>query len=258
MAREGKPRGQGFALSGKQLKIFGCLAMLCYTAAASMLRNGVLHANLYGSAELLARIEADPNLTVAAGWASVLQLIGSLSVPVFAFLLAEGFLHTSSLKRYLLSILACAAVSEVPYDLAMYGRPWSLEGQNAMFTCAVCLLMLYGLRELAGRKGLLLRLMQLVILLAALLWTRLLRCAFGPVTVLLCAIYYLLRGRKLERILLGCVASAAYITAPLTGIALWFYSGDRGAIRNKYLFYAFYPIHLLVFGILACVLARMA
>lgn len=254
MARERKPREWKFALNGKQLKIFGCATLLCYTLAASVLRNGVLRANLFESAELLARIEADPNLTVAAAWASVLQLIGSLSVPVFAFLLAEGFQRTSNFRRYLLTVLAFAVVSEVPYDLAMYGQIWSFEGQNAMLTCAICLLMLYGLREFDGKKGAVPWLMRLVILLAALLWNGLLRCAFGTVTILLVAIYYLLRDRKRERVLLGCVASAFYITAPLTGFALWNYNGERGAVRNKYLFYAFYPVHLLVLGVLAKVI----
>ncbi len=258
MTREREPQRRGMALSGRQLKILGCLTMLCFTIAASVLRNGVLRANQFGSAELLVRIEADPHLTIMAAWASVLQLIGSLSIPVFAFLLVEGFCHTSSLRRYLLAILACAVASEVPYDLAMYGRPWSLEGQSAMLTCAVCLLMLRGLREFDGKRGAPAWLMRLVVLLAALLWTGLLRCAFGPITILLAAIYYLLRDRKLERILLGSAASAFYITAPLTGFALWIYSGARDAIRNKYLFYAFYPAHLLLLGIIAYILARTA
>lgn len=255
MKSERKRLQWSLRLSGKQLKIFGCAAMLCFTAAVALLQNGVLGANQRTAEALSAAIDADPNLAIWAGWSSVLQLIGSLAIPVFPFLLVEGFAHTSSFRRYLLAILACAVVSEVPYDLAMYGRVWSLEGQNAMFTCAVCLLTLYGLREFAGRRGALAWLMRLVVVLAALLWVGLLRCAFGLVSVLLAAAFYLLRERKGAAVLVGCALSAVYIVAPLSGIALWSYSGERGSIRRKYLFYALYPVHLLVLGIIGCALA---
>ena len=74
-------------------------------------------------------------------------------MPVFAFLLVEGFQHTSSFKRYLLTMLGFAVVSEIPYDLAMSGSLWSLNSQNSLFTLSICLIMLYGLRLYSGRKG---------------------------------------------------------------------------------------------------------
>lgn len=248
-------RRSDFQLNGKHLKIFGCITMLCFTVAMSIFQNGFLHVNQYGVSELSAAIEADPNLTIMAGWTSVLQMIGSLSVPIFAFLLVEGFVHTSNFKRYLLSLLGYAVISEIPYDLAMYDRIWTLAGQNAMFTYVICLLMLYGLSQFVGKKGIGFRIMQLVILLAAILWNSLLNCAFGLVTILLTAVYYLLYERKGQRILLGCAVSVMYVTAPLSGFALWNYNGERGIIKNKYLFYALYPAHLLILGIIAHFLA---
>src|SRR5699024_11375707 len=71
-------------------------------------------------------VAADPSLMSLSTWATILQMIGWLSVPVFAFLLVEGFQHTSSFKRYLLTMLGFAVVSEIPYD--QIGRASCREG----------------------------------------------------------------------------------------------------------------------------------
>ena len=115
--------------------------------------------------------------------------------------------------------------------------------------------MLYGLRLYSGRKGAAVRVTQGLVILAAVLWCGMLGSAFGLCTVLLTATYYLVTERKGMRVLLGCAISAMYVTAPLSGFALWHYTGQRGWNGNKYLFYAFYPIHLLICGVAARLLA---
>lgn len=83
-----------------------------------------------------------------------MQLIGGLAVPIFAFLLVGGFRNTSDYRRYLLSVFSFALLSEVPYDLAMYGKLVDASGQNALFSMMVSLLMLYFLRmEGEGKAG---------------------------------------------------------------------------------------------------------
>ena len=90
------------------------------------------------------------------------------------------------------------------------------------------------------------------LLLAAALWCSLFRCAFGLVTVLLAAIYYLWREEKGTGVMLGCAVSILYVTAPLSGYAIYNYSGQRGKLaeRCKYLFYILYPVHLLALGLI--------
>ncbi len=83
----------------------------------------------------------DSHLMLLAGMGSVLQLLGGIAVPLFAFLLVEGFLHTSDYRWYLLSVVLFALVSEIPYDLAVYQRVWAPMGQNALCSMAVSLLM---------------------------------------------------------------------------------------------------------------------
>lgn len=235
-------------MTGTKLKIYGCIAMTFYTFGMSVIQNGMIHIGQYTDSEFSQLLKEDPSMMMLSGWASVMQLIGGLAVPVFAFLLVEGFLHTSSLKKYMLTILGFALLSEVPYDLAMSDSLWNVTSQNPLFALFFCLIMLYGLRLFVDKTGFSYRMVQILIVLATVLWCVILRCNFGLCTVLLVAVYYLLYDRKGVRILWGCAISSLYITGPISGYALWSYVGERGWNKNKYVFYLFYPLHLLVFG----------
>lgn len=237
-------------MTGTNLKIYGCITMLFYTLSMSVIQNGIIQVSQYGTG-LAQALKDDPNLMVISGWASAFQLIGGLAVPVFAFLLVEGFLHTSSFRRYLLTMLGFAVISEVPYDLAMNDTLWTMTSQNALFTYAICLVMLYGLRLFVGKKGARYRLIQVIMILAAILWSSFFRCNFGLCTILLVAVYYLFYDMKGVRVLIGCGVSSMYVTGPLSGYALWNYTGERGRNKNKYVFYVLYPLHLLVLGLIA-------
>ena len=236
------------------LKLYGCATMLFYTISVSLIQQGLVHVGRYTSESFAAALAANPELMMMSSWASLFQLIGGLAVPVFAFLLVEGFQNTRSYARYLLTMLLFAAISEAPYDLATTGRWVDWSGQNALFTLSLCLVMLYGLR-LCARPGLAYRVAQACVVLAAAFWSVVLRCGFGLCTVLLVAVYYLFYERKGVRVLLGCAISLMYVTGPISAYPLWSYGGEKGRRINKYWFYLFYPAHLLALGLLAQAIA---
>ncbi len=67
----------------------------------------------------------------SADW---MRMIGRLSFPIFAFMLAEGFVHTSQRKKYVLRLAAFAVVSEVPYQLFARHALWRIPPwSNIMF-----------------------------------------------------------------------------------------------------------------------------
>lgn len=57
-----------------------------------------------------------------------MRIIGRLSFPIFAFLIARGYRHTSSVRTYALRLFALGLISQIPYALFVPGK-W-----NIMFT----------------------------------------------------------------------------------------------------------------------------
>lgn len=89
-------------------------------------------------------------------WATVLAYdwmtcVGRIAFPIFAFMIVEGFFHTSDLKKYLLRILVFAIISEIPFNLMYGGQIIYPMHQNVMWTFLLALLGLW-LMEMARNK----------------------------------------------------------------------------------------------------------
>lgn len=165
---------------------------------------------------------------------------GGLAIPVFAFLTVEEFLHTKNYRNDLLYILGFALLSEIPFDLAMNGKPFDWTSQNMLFSLAIGLVMLYGLRLFAAS-----RVVQILIVAAAVFWNGLMKTGFGLCLVLLMAVYYLLQEKPGARMLWSSLISLMYVTGPVSNFVLKRYNGEAGKARTKYLFFCLYPLHLL-------------
>lgn len=233
------------------LKIFGCVVMMIQTIGISIVEKGMIHLDQYTQAELSEAMAKDSHLMMLAGIGSVMQLIGGLALPIFAFLLVEGFVYTSDYKRYLLSIAFFALLSEVPYDLAMTQKPVDLSGQNALVTMAICLLMLYFLRMVKGNNVFICGIARLMIILCALVWVTLFRAQYGFCMVLLTAVFYLFYTKNVLKTILGILISLLYVTGPLSFYGIWCYNEKRSDKLPKYAYYAFYPLQLLLFGVIS-------
>lgn len=77
----------------------------------------------------------------------------------------------------------------------------------------------------------------------------LLHTDYGAFGVLAIAELYFLRKDRKRQVLCGCVLFLWEITAPLAFLPIYHYNGERG-INVKYIFYFFYPVHLLIFGLI--------
>ena len=75
-------------------------------------------------------------------------------------------------------------------------------------------------------------------------------CDYGGWGILAIAVLYLFRENKQLQILTGCVSFCWEMPAMLGFIPVAFYNGKRG-LKLKYLFYVFYPVHLLILYALA-------
>lgn len=184
-----------------------------------------------------------------------LRIIGRLSFPLFCFLIAQGFIHTSSVPKYLLRLMTFAVVSELPFDWAIYGKLFYWEAQNIFFTLSLGLCALWLLQKslprfpLAGLAG-------VGALSAA---AELLHLDYGWLGVMTVVLFYICSQNKwmtaLSFALLNTGYSIAldYTVQPYAAAALLpivFYNGERGKYSLKYFFYSFYPLHLLALAAL--------
>lgn len=179
------------------------------------------------------------------------RMIGRLSFPIFAFFIAEGFARTGNIVKYVFRMLFFALLTEPVFDLAFYGRVyWGY--QNVMFTFLAALLGLFVMENVKKRisNEFVAKLASLGVIIAAALLAQLFHTDYGAFGVMLVYVYYELREQFFEKHLLStlvqvlCETGISRLSA-LSTIPLMLYNGKQG-IRIKYLFYAFYPAHLLV------------
>ncbi|MCB5951894.1 conjugal transfer protein TraX [Enterococcus sp. BWT-B8] len=176
----------------------------------------------------------------------IFLILGRLSFPFFCFLLVEGFVHTSNVKKYFSRLLIFALISEVPYDLAFRNSFFTLEKQNVFFTLLIGLVVLMGLEKVKERTPLNI-ILSLGIVFAGIFTAEFLQTDYGGwIGVLLISVLYYLREYPLVKCLAGgLVILQNSISGLFSFIFIYFYNGQRGR-QWKYLFYWFYPAHLLV------------
>lgn len=196
-----------------------------------------------------------------------MRVIGRFAFPIYCFLLVEGFQKTHDMKKYLGRMFLFALISEVPFDLALSGKAWYPEYQNVFFTLLLGLLVIAGLhlveQRLAGtelwkkfvRVGL-----YALIMIAGSALALVLKTDYSFKGVLAITVLYLFRNRKKSQIFAGVIAfllmDGLEMIAALSFILIWFYNGTRGK-QNKYFFYFFYPVHLLLLWLI-CVAMGIA
>lgn len=226
-------------MSGSTLKIIACFIMLIDHTGAAILERYIIANNLYHG--VLYQID------------TVLRGVGRIAFPIFCFLLVQGLLHTSNRLKYFLSLLIFAFISEIPFDLALAGKPFDFSHQNVFFTLAIGLLViwLWNYLESAELKlsafvKTLLQLGGAVIGLAAGYFLKTDYNMFGVLTIIIMyatRIQYVLQALSGSLILTFMNLNEIYAFASI--IPAYLYNGKRG-MKLKYFFYLFYPVHLLL------------
>ena len=202
----------------------------------------------------------------------ILRIIGRLSFPIFAYLIAEGAKHTKNKPRHFLTMFSFAAVIQIVYFI--YDR--SLE-MSVLVTFTLSLVIIYALDALKAQVFAL-KTRWYGILLTALLFVGSIALAFAldktvdldygfsgcllpvfpslfniPKTERATEVFEKL-DRKLPRVMMtslgilllsfdyGGTQFFSLLTIPL----LLIYSEKRGKYNMKYFFYVFYPLHLVL------------
>ena len=170
----------------------------------------------------------------------LMRTIGRIAFPTFAFLLAEGFVHTRNRRKYMLSLFLFALISEVPWMLLNHD-----DSHNVLFTLLTGILGMYAIENIKNQWGacLCVTLLGMIVLLAD---TDYSWKGYGLVLL-----FYMFRNRKDLQTLFGIPLMYEYglIGIMMAFAVIWLYNGERGFIRGKawkYAFYAFYPVHMML------------
>jgi len=225
-------------ISQEGLKLIACVTMLLDHAAAVAVRDRELYI--------------------------LMRAIGRLAFPIFCFLLVEGAHYTKSPGKYALRLLLGAILSEIPFDLALFGGV-SWTHQSVMVT----LLLGFGALWVMKKCGNLF--LKILAALPFILLGDLLMTDYGSYGVLLIAMLGFFRGLPMGKLMqsvsicmvcsmipsfnlqLGIFEISLELIGCLSIFPILLYFG-RKQTKNKavqWAFYLFYPVHLLILAFLA-------
>lgn len=186
----------------------------------------------------------------------VTQYFGRISFPLFAFLLTEGFCHTSNLKKYYKRLMIFAIISQIPFMLfrTLVGE-WRMF--NILFTLLLGLTAIVILDRFERKYYISLPLVSVFLILG-----KYLRVDYGWYGVACVVVLYIGKDRKFGRIIAFAILNLiyyyqrlfvigskeniiSYVFTTIPVFLLLFYNGKLGT-KTKYLYYLFYPIHMIV------------
>ena len=187
----------------------------------------------------------------------ILRIIGRLAFPIFAYMIAEGCFHTKHKARYLLMIFGLGTICQ----LVFYFFMGSLY-QGILMTFSLSIICIYAIDYFLNKKDWKSLCLMLFVVLSAIFLSVILPSIskktdfefdYGVLGVLLPIIIYFSKN-KLQKLLftaaIMCLLSYVYFSYQLYSLLalplLLLYNGERGKYKLKYLFYIFYPAHLVI------------
>ena len=205
-----------------------------------------------------------------------LTCIGRIAFPIFAFMIVEGYFHTSNLKKYVRRLLIFAVISEIPFNLALGSRIFYPIHQNVLWSFLISIGLIYWNEKVKSKvmwKRILVGVLSVVIGYIVGIITFVDFYNAGILTVLT---FYFFRQRKWWSYV-GQFVFLYYINVEMLGgfmyeipmfgttfyvmrqglallalIPIWLYRGRQGYHSKtlQQVYYWFYPFHLLILGLL--------
>ena len=203
---------------------------------------------------------------VIFGSTTWLNFIGRVAFPIFCFQIVQGYIHTHDVKKYILRLSLFALISQVPFTL-FYRVVFDSFAINVIFTLLFGLFAILIYDKYNKFVGVCSFLLLATIAQAY-------QFDYGFFGVFIIFMFYLLRNKKIaisivfilsvivkylvpviqngipfSYLFLGNKYSMLMYSTCLSLIPILFFNGKKGK-DAKYLFYIFYPVHLLILALL--------
>ncbi len=194
----------------------------------------------------------------------VMHVIGRLTGPIMAFMLAEGYLHTRSIKKYGIRLFVFTLISWVPYSL-FEARTWPAPTFGVIYTLFLGLIALWVWDKTNLKVA---WKVVIIVLLCAI-------SIFGdwPIFDILWPLFFVIYrdDPKKKWTAFTIIAISEVLLIQLTVISSYHpfaqvfqigvflvipllraYNGKPGSLDpfHKWFFYVFYPLHLLILAFL--------
>lgn len=206
----------------------------------------------------------------------IFTCIGRIAFPIFAFMIVEGYFKTSDLKKYVGRLFIFALLSEIPFNLMLGGHVFYPVAQNVLWTFLIGIGLIWLMEKVKNKNIFIRALMLILVIILGFAFGVLTLCDYNYAGIFTVLAFYIFRGKKWY-LLLGQALCIWYINAEMLGgqgydielfgntvfflrqklavlslIPIWLYNGKHGYYNNyiKYLYYGFYPCHMMLLWII--------
>lgn len=207
------------------------------------------------------------------GW---LTCVGRIAFPIFAFMIVEGYFHTSNLKKYVKRLFIFALISEIPFNMVMGSSFIYPVHQNVLWSFLISIGLIHWNEKVKGKNIALRILVAVLSFLIGYIGGIITFVDFYHAGILTVLAFYLFRQRKWWSYI-GQFACLYYINMEILGgfmyeinmfghtfylarqafallalIPIWLYKGKQGHHSKafQYACYWFYPAHLFILGLI--------
>lgn len=197
--------------------------------------------------------------------------IGRMAMPIFAFLIAEGYAHTRSVKNYKKRLFIFGLISEIPFNLMVSGSAFFIFHQNVMFTLLIGLYAIEAVERMKKNPSPGNLIKNVFILMGLSILATILFVDYNLMGVATVVLFHITRKAKLGKLwqftgmfflnivwhkglMIPITLGSLQFEFSTQGFALfsllliWLYNGRKGSSNKvvQYFGYAFYPLHMIV------------
>ena len=188
-----------------------------------------------------------------AGIYWMMRCIGRLAFPIYVYFLVQGYIYTHSVGKYAIKLGLLAVISEIPYDMTVYGCFFDFRHNNVLFTLVLALLVLWATDSLYKKNRWLVPVAAVIVIWTAAL-SHILGLDYSYRCILLALIFYYARQYEVIMYTAAAIISAisgslASLVTPLALVPVYFHDGKKGHIPKADM-WSFYPAHLLIIGMI--------
>lgn len=184
---------------------------------------------------------------------NLFDIIGRIAFPLFAFFVVEGFFKTKNRKKYLTNLFVFAVISEVPFDMFLTSTFFNTRANNVLFTLALSLITIWIIdilkNKLENKPPILWYLVSVVVIIISCFISMQFGLDYEHHSIIIVYLFYIFYNKPV----VGCALAYLSIITEVWSILgfglVLTYNGERGK-QNKIINYWFYPVHLLILGIL--------